>query len=315
MNTIAILLFIPAAVVSQANNHSGAARARQFEVSHCLVALIDDVLVPARRAGVLDSLSVVEGATVAQGDILALLDSREAVSREAIAQREYDAAEKAASSDIDERFAIAAARVAQAELFAAQAANEKIGDAVPLNEVRRLDLELKRASLRIEQVELEQDVEKLQLLVRDAQLAAAGTDVGMHRIVSPLDGVAARIPVSRGEWLNPGDPVCRVVRLDEVRVEGFVDAARYTPQEIHRRKVMIVVRPPRQKPEKFTARIDFASPLVEASGEYRVWAKVTNRQRGEYWILRPGTTVEMTISLDEIVPDPPKDGGAKTVQK
>ena len=32
------------------------------------------------------------------------------------------------------------------------------------------------------------------------------------------------------EWVNPGDPILRLVRLDQLQVEGLVPVAKYTPR-------------------------------------------------------------------------------------
>jgi hypothetical protein len=48
---------------------------------------------------------------------------------------------------------------------------------------------------------------------------------------------------------------------------------------------------------QFTGKIIYISPLVQAGGEYRVWAEVSNRQENGQWLLRPGLNAEMTIQL------------------
>jgi hypothetical protein len=45
------------------------------------------------------------------------------------------------------------------------------------------------------------------------------------------------------------------------------------------------------------SRIAFVSPLVETSGEYRLWADVRNEAPNGFYLIRPGLTAEMTVHL------------------
>ena len=101
-----------------------------------------------------------------------------------------------------------------------------------------------------------------------------------------------------GEWVSPGDPIMRVVFMNKLRVEGFVNADDYTPDQIEGKAVEVTVHLPNNRTERFQAVICYVSPTVEASGEYRVWCEVENRQHNGHWILRPGTIAEMTIQLN-----------------
>ena len=50
--------------------------------------------------------------------------------------------------------------------------------------------------------------------------------------------------------------------------------------------------------------ITFVNPLVQAGGEYRVWAEVVNRQENGEWLLRPGLEAEMTIDVGTLAARP-----------
>lgn len=93
-----------------------------------------------------------------------------------------------------------------------------------------------------------------------------------------------------------GEPLAHLVRTDRLRVEGYVDAAKYDPEEIRGRPVTVEVRLANDRRERFEGKIVFVSPLVESGGDYRVFAEVPNRKAasGE-WLLRAGQTASMTI--------------------
>ncbi|MEO7652396.1 MAG: efflux RND transporter periplasmic adaptor subunit [Bryobacteraceae bacterium] len=69
----------------------------------------------------------------------------------------------------------------------------------------------------------ERSVSEAQL--REAQAAAAQVKVrvGEAAIRSPLSGIVYNLAVRQGGYLNPGDPVASVGRLDKLRVRVYVD--------------------------------------------------------------------------------------------
>ena len=104
-----------------------------------------------------------------------------------------------------------------------------------------------------------------------------------------------------GEWAKPGDTVCRIVRMDRLRVEGFFKSD--DPYKTWKGKPVIVSvdMPGSTQPLQFNGRIVFVSPLVEAGGEYRVWAEVDNRLvpgRNDEWLLHAGVNASMQINVN-----------------
>ena len=46
-----------------------------------------------------------------------------------------------------------------------------------------------------------------------------------------------------------------------------------------------------------SGKITFVNTLVQAGGEYKVWAEVENREENGQWLLRPGLNVTMQIHM------------------
>jgi hypothetical protein len=101
-----------------------------------------------------------------------------------------------------------------------------------------------------------------------------------------------------GDWVAIGDPVLRMVRMDKLRVEGFVNASKYNPADIQGHAVSVRVELERGRVEEFRGKIVFVSPLVEGAGDYRVFAEVENRMDNNHFVLRPGLNAEMTIHVN-----------------
>jgi multidrug efflux pump subunit AcrA (membrane-fusion protein) len=213
-----------------------------------------------------------------------------------VAERQHASARLQAGNDVDVRYSKAAEAVAKAEYEAAVQLNVNSPGAISASEVRRLLLAAQRATLGIEQAELDHksaaETEKL----RTAELEGARYDIERRRVLAPVAGEVVEIFKRVGEWVQTGDPVVRIVRMDRLRVEGFADAAQTGDEEIVDGLVEVTVRRQRDEPpETFTGKIVYVNPIIEATGSYRVWAEVENRQRNGRWLLRPGMEAHMKI--------------------
>lgn len=269
-------------------------------VSLCLITLIEEVQVPAKEPGVLDSLTVREGDQVSKGDVLGQIDKRPAEVQKKVALWQYYAAKDEAESDVNIRYARAGEGVAIYELEDALEANRKVPDTITRSEIRRREYSKLRASLQIEQSELELRLAKMTQGVRNAEVEAANLSIQRRQIEAPLDGDVVEVYKHAGEWVNPGDPVLRIVRMDRLRVEGFLNAKEFKPSEVKGRPVAIRVSLARNRVTTLKSTISFVSPEVEASGAYRVWTEVDNSRERENgsWLLQAGLDTEMTIRLE-----------------
>jgi multidrug efflux pump subunit AcrA (membrane-fusion protein) len=262
---------------------------------HCLVTPIDDVRVPALRAGLLATLLVREGAHVAKDQPLARFDDREArrLLQSATAQR--DAAKLRTDSKLKENEALAIREVADAEHEAAIKANEKFADSVSEFEIRRLDLTKRRAEITRQVTAFERRVALVELGAAEAEVLAANDDIERRQLTAPLEGEVTEIHLHDGEWAEAGKSIMRIVRLDRLRVEGFVKVRDFLPADIVGRPVRVEADLAQGAMHTFTGEITFVSPLVQAGGEYRVWAEVANRRERGHWLLRPGLEARMSI--------------------
>jgi RND family efflux transporter MFP subunit len=266
--------FILSAVVLAA----ASALASEPVLEGCLVALIDEVKVPAKEAGVIVELLVRQGAVVAKGDVLARIDDDQPQMEKRRAQAEHDQAVAKAESDVDVRYSQKAQGVAEMVFRKAEDSHVRIPGSVTEVERERLKLEWEKTGLQIEQVEVE----------------AAGKAIERRVIRSPLDGEVEEVIPHEGEWLQPGDPLARLIRTDRLYVEGYVDASGWNPVDIRDRPVTVEARLAGGQAETFQGRIFNVKPRME-SGNYRVVAEVENRQSDGEWLLRAGQFVTMTI--------------------
>lgn len=292
-------------VTGQASEESRPAATPELRLPKAMVSLINHVQIPARQAGVLQNLSledgsiVQEGMRVKKGQLLGTLDDEDAKARQRAAASEHRVAvAEQAKAVANIAAAEATTKVADAEVKASLAIRERAKGGVSDQELRRQQLTVTRAESEHEVAMKEAETAGLTIEAKQAQLDVAAITVKHHHIESPLDGVVVQMYRRVGEWVSPGDPIMKVVYMDKLRVEGFVNADQFTPDELEGKTVEIVLHLPRDRTEKFAGVVSYVSSQVEASGEFRVWCEVENRQHNGHWILRPGQFAEMVIKLD-----------------
>ncbi len=293
MPTFAAAAMVAALVAGQTNAAEGA---RPNHLTRCVVTVIDQARVPAQDAGLLVALEAREGAQVAAGQRLARLDDTQARMKLDVAQLRYEVARQEADSEVRVRAAQAQAEVVESVYLQGEDPTKNTG-ALAESDLRRLLLSPRRAQLQTDVARLELTVAKLTSQVRAAEWETAKHDVARCHITSPLDGVVVDVYKNIGEWVAAGDAILHVVRMDRLRVEGFVRADDYLPEDVLGRDVTIVVQLARGRTQRLPSKIAFASPLVEASGQYRVFAEIENRPTDGGWLVRPGLTAEMTIDV------------------
>jgi multidrug efflux pump subunit AcrA (membrane-fusion protein) len=265
-------------------------------ISNCLLALDAEATVPAQEAGVLTKIPVREGQQVAAGELLAQIDDAIPRMQYNVAGFKLEVAKTQAADDIDVRFATSARDVAEAEYNSAMDANRKVPGTVPQAKVRELLLEERKMALSIEKARKDMTVAAKQAQVAEAELQAAAVNLQRRRITAPLDGVVVELSRHEGEWAQAGDPIMRLVRIDRLRVEGFLNVKEFRASQVQGRPVTVVVKLAGQT-ETFSGKIVYVKPLVEAGGRFQVRAEVQNRQENGVWVLSPGLNAEMTIQL------------------
>lgn len=264
-------------------------------IENCFVMLVEQADIPAQEAGVLAEIKAAEGAEVRKGELLAKIDDRRAEIDKRLASDEYASAREKADNDINLRYSAAAADVAEAAYLAALDANNRVANSVPSADVRKLKLEHRRAVLQIEQSRLEQSTTGHEAQAAAAKVEVADDNIRRRRITSPLNGQVVEVRRQVGEWVQPGDVVLHVVRLDRLRVEGFVKASDVAAARIRGRDATVTVELAGKRKVEFPGKVVFVNPLLQTGGDYRVRAEVQNRQEDGQWLLQPGQPASMQI--------------------
>jgi multidrug efflux pump subunit AcrA (membrane-fusion protein) len=260
---------------------------------------------PAQEAGVLTKILVREGETVVPKQLLAQIDDVLPRMQREVAGYKLEVATRKADDDVDIRFSEAAAKVARSDYEQAKRSNEEVKGTVTRSEVLRRLLDWHKMELSTEKARKDQAVAKLEAKVAGAEVNAAQANIDRRQIAAPpwvdragrpLEAVVVELTQRLGQWVQVGEPVMRLVRMDRLRVNGVLNATQYRPSDVQDRDVEIAVTLPRIGRQTFAGKIVYVKPVIEG-GNVQVRAEVENRKEGGVWILNPGMNVEMTIQL------------------
>ncbi len=261
----------------------------------CQVVLLEEARVSVEEAGLLAVLEIREGRLVKAGqEIGRLNDSRPRMELEQV-EADLSVATKRASNDVDIRFAVKNLGVSRAEYDRALEANRIHSGTITPTELRRLRLAAERAELELEQARHEQVVNGVVAQAKQVSVDMMQQTIERHAVKAPLTGMVVERYREVGEWISPGDPIVRIVRLDKLRVQGFLNVRDFTTRVVGS-PVSVEVRLAGGRIEQFPGTLAYVSPEVEpVTGDFRVWAEVENTN---LW-LQPGMTATMTIHLSD----------------
>jgi len=264
----------------------------------CLVKLEDDVKLPAKEAGVLVYLNVKEGDEVKDGQPLAQVDDEEAQAKKKVADYALTSAIERYKDDVDIRYSQKAADTAKADYDKVLETNKIQEKAITETEVRQAKLNWEKMVLSIEKSQRDRELAKYDAYTKKAELSAAELAIKRCTVDAPFDGEVVTIYRDQDEWVNPGDPILRIVGLDTMQVEGAIPQSEFDPHEIRGCEVTVDVELARGRKEQAQGHISYVSSIVRMDGKYLVRADVTNRQDHGRWLLRDGMTAVMTIHLN-----------------
>jgi multidrug efflux pump subunit AcrA (membrane-fusion protein) len=273
-------------------------------LSHCVVSLIEHVQLPAQLAGVLVKLDVKEGDIVRQDQELGRVDDTETKVRLKAVQAKLAVAREKAEDDSELKSAKKVAQLYQAEYEESDAINRRSPGAVAETQLRRQRVQWEKGVLDAAVAEMSFAVGKLEQKVAEVEVEAGAPELKRRIIIAPFDGVIVNLLRQQSEWVQPGDPILKVYGMKRLRVEGFVSSENYSPEQVLGATATVSVKLPGAAPRTLKPSKVGVSPVVEASGDYRIWAEIDNPEGGAVdganrypWLLRPGSEVEMTITL------------------
>ena len=173
----------------------------------------------------------------------------------------------------------------------------KPSKSVPEVELNEAKLEWDHFKLAIEKSIHDKELAKFEAMTKQAEFDAAELAIKRRTIVAPFDGVVEEIKRKQEEWVQPGDTILTLLRLDTMHVDGAIEQSQYDPNEIQGCDVAMEVELARGRKTTVRGKIVKVSNLVRSDGMYNVRAEVANLQEHGVWVVRDGLPATLTIQL------------------
>jgi multidrug efflux pump subunit AcrA (membrane-fusion protein) len=261
-------------------------------IEGAILKTIESTAVAGQVVGVIQNLKVREGSRVQLGEELARI--RDVTVRLQLERSEttLKVAKKKQENDIDEQIAVKSQAVAANEYQRAIEANKQLRNVYPPSEMDRLKLVLDRSELEVRRSAYQREISKLETSLAEADVQQNQELLLRHSILAPCSGMVVAVEKRVGEWVEPGTVVIKIVELDRLRIEGFMNAADAHPSRVgSKASVLVEIAGNKHQAE---GELVFISPDANpVNGLVRIFIEVDNREQK----LRPG--LRPTVQLQE----------------
>jgi len=261
---------------SLADDLAAAKRPEVITIESVVVTIAEQVSVPAADAGMIAEILVKPGDLVAEGDLIARLrddDVRLLVDRTRL---NAEIAARESTSDLDSRYAAKTTEVARAELTRSIESNSKYAKTVSNSELDRQRLLVDQGELETQRAEHQQQIAALTHQIRDNEHRSALDQLALRKMTAPLKGMVVEVRSGRGEWVQPGDAVARIIRLDRLRVEGFL-SFRLGVRNLVGRPAEVTAQSDDGEIMVLPGKVVFVSPEIDPlNDQVRVWIDIEN---------------------------------------
>ncbi len=253
-------------------------------VPSVVLRAVDEASIATREAGTIAQIAVREGHVVKEGQLLAQIDDAETRLIAERAAVEAGIARDRAENDFNARMTRKTLAVAEAVLARAVQAVEQFPKSVSQTEIDRLRLTVERDQLAVAQADHEQRLAEAALKLREIELSLARLRLERCRVIAPFDGIVVELKRRAGEWVEPGQDVARILRVDRLQAEGFLDAPD-AGRDLVGHRAILIPEPAGIAEAVFEGTIVFVSPeLNPVNGQVLVRAEIDNANL----VLRPG---------------------------
>lgn len=259
-------------------------------VENALLKTIESTRIAAGVAGRIANLDVVEGALLKANQMIGKIDDKSVQLQLERAKLAAAIARHKSSNQIDLQLAEKRALVAKNEMERAEAANARVANSFPPKEIDRLRLVHDSTQLEIERALYEQRLLGLESALMENDQKMAEELIARHQVLSPGNGMVVSISKRRGEWVEPGTELLEIVKLDRLRIEGFIPAS-YSGVGLVDRQAQVSIQIG-QRSLVLPAKVVFVYPEVNpVSNQVRIHLEVNNTDG----VLSPGLRVRAAI--------------------
>jgi multidrug efflux pump subunit AcrA (membrane-fusion protein) len=266
----------------------------------CPVFAMDTIEIPAKETGYLASVLVKQNDEVEKGAVLASLDKHTAELELQVAALQAQVAAQEAADDSDIKLAEFILEETQIVLANFQTLTKR--SAATETELRQKQIAVTQAQVKLTHAKQQAEQLKLRSRVAQASVLAAQDKIDRLQVTAPSEATVHEVLRKEGEWVQAGQSVCRLVRIQELRVDFFILRSEIDPASLVGRPVQASIRDSDDSPIMFAGTVTSYDPEVTSQGRVRVHATIQNQRNAKHWRLLPGMTVTLKTQPSATAP-------------
>ena len=260
------------------------------------VYFIDDIKLPAKESGEISKMNFKAGDFVPAGKTIGQIDTVVMQMMLQQAEMKYEIAWQKANNE-------AASKRARKKWEVASIEARKIGNLALTGSKSDSDKRMADYTKDIAYLEMQEAGDAQRIALKEAKLALAEkrqveTRIERHAIKSNFDGYVVEIKKKEQEYVQTGEEVVRIARMDRVWVQTVVSFKDLNAHELMNRRVTVTVPLARGESTTFEGVVKFVGLERKGPVLLSVKAEVINRPINGHWVLHPEAEVQMTIHLD-----------------
>jgi macrolide-specific efflux system membrane fusion protein len=204
---------------------------------------------------------------------------------------ELNLSKENSKNDIAIRSAQRALNFARAELNRLDRAVTGLPGSISQSQIEESKLRVGKAEFELESAQHEARLNKLNEQLKEQELELSKHEIEVRRVTAPIPGMVVDVLRHAGEWVEPGDKVIRIVRIDRLRAEGLVHNER-VPADWRNLSATVSVGPEENARPHVVGKISFVSPEMNpVNGLVRISVEFQNPGNA----LKPGQRARVTI--------------------
>ncbi|MDA7905585.1 HlyD family efflux transporter periplasmic adaptor subunit [Mariniblastus sp.] len=268
-----------------------------LDLKNCTISFIDDIMLPAQESGVISSLSVKEGDAIQAGTVVGKIDDDifQQILKQAKLRYELasDAAEDSLAIEAAEKKYKVAAIEARKTSDLADKGSKSESDRLMAIYTKEI------AALERDKAIREQQKAGLEKRLEESRYLEAEKHVESHVLQSEFDASVIKIMKKPQEYVQKGEAVMRIARMDRLWVQGAIEITDLNPEEVRGKRVTVTVQRARNETATFDGVITNVGLERQGLTRYMVKAEVQNRPIDGHWELQPLSGAIMRIHLAE----------------
>ncbi len=257
---------------------------------------LEKVELTAKHEGVISSLSASPGTDVQARQIVVSLDSNELSARYALAEQELLKATEIVNDD-------STIRTAEAQLAKVEATYESMLKLKHQSELEsfRLQMDVRDKQAMLAAATARHRQELVEAAIKAEQLKLARLQLEAADISSPFKGIVSEQLKFPGEFVRPGEPILRLIRVDTLIFRVELDMRKVAPHQIANFVAEAVFHCGQDQLAIAGLQFDQIIPNNLDSQNYYAQARFENVQlidaKGRsHWRIRPGMSGEVMFT-------------------